>query len=52
MADFMLLIFYDHKKENMVKMVNFILGILSHGFLFLFFSFLKVDTYALMWKDF
>ena len=29
----------------MVKMVNFILGILS-----LFF--LKVDTYAVMWKDF
>ena len=30
----------------MVKMVNFVLGILS---LFFFF---KIDTYALMWKHF
>lgn len=45
-------VYFTIIKGNMVKMVNFILGILSHGFLFLFFSFLKVDTYALMWKDF
>lgn len=41
MADFMLCIFYDHKRKTWLKWYIFILGILSHGFLFFFFFFLK-----------